>query len=141
MILAIVEHAAGHPDRLSLEALVLARRLAGSGAVQAVLLGEGARTAAAELAGQGVAIAHVAEDPRLEPFAPAAWAAAVHAVVASNAPAVVLAPGSDRATEVLAHLAARSGLPMAANVVGPRTRSSRRPSVTARPVPPPRSRR
>jgi len=117
MILAIVEHADGHPDRLSLEALVLARRLAGGGAVQAVLLGEGARAAAAELAGQGVAVAHVAEDPRLEPFAPAAWAAAVQAVVASTAPAVVLAPGSDRATEVLAHLAARSGLPMAANVV------------------------
>ena len=29
----------------------------------------------------------------------------------------MLAPGSDRATEVLAHVAARTGLPMAANVV------------------------
>jgi electron transfer flavoprotein alpha subunit len=118
MILAIVEHAAGRPDRLSLEALVLARRLAGGGGpVQAVLIGEGARAAATELAGQGVAVAHVAEDPRLEAFAPAAWAAVVEAVVASTAPTVVLAPGSDRATEVLAHLAARTGFPMAANVV------------------------
>ncbi|HEX7472814.1 MAG TPA: electron transfer flavoprotein subunit alpha/FixB family protein [Candidatus Limnocylindrales bacterium] len=119
MILAIVEHAAGRPDRLSLEALVLARRLAGGGdgPVHAVLIGVGARAAAAELAGQGVAVAHVAEDPRLEAFAPAAWAAAVEAVVASTAPTVVLAPGSDRATEVLAHLAARTGFPMAANVV------------------------
>lgn len=119
MILAIVEHAAGRPDRLSLEALVVARRLAadGGGPVHAVLIGEGARAAAAELAGQGVAVAHVAEDPRLAAFAPAAWAAAVQAVMASTAATTVLAPGSDRATEVLAHVAARAGLPMAANIV------------------------
>jgi electron transfer flavoprotein alpha subunit len=63
-----------------------------------------------------VAVAHVAEDPGLAAFAPAAWAATVQAVVGSAAATVVLAPGSDRATEVLAHLAARTGLPMAANV-------------------------
>ena len=119
MILAIVEHAAGQPDRLSLEALVLARRLAadGAGPVHAVLIGEGARSAAAELAGQDVAVAHVAEDPRLAAFAPAAWASVVETVVGTAAPSIVLAPGSDRATEVLAHLAARMRLPMAANVV------------------------
>ena len=120
MILTIVEHAEGRVDRLSLEALVLARRLAagGVGPVHAVLIGEGARAAAAGLAGQGVAVAHVAEDPRLAEFAPAAWAATVAAGVRRIAAAtVVLAPGSDRATEVLAHVAARTGLPMAANVV------------------------
>ena len=119
MILVLVEHAGGHPDRLSVEALVLARRLAtgGGGPVHAVLIGEGARAAAAELAGQGVAVAHVAEDPRLAAFAPAAWAATVASVMASSAATIVLAPGSDRATEVLAYVAARTGLPMAANVV------------------------
>jgi electron transfer flavoprotein alpha subunit len=119
MILTIVEHAGGRLDRLSLEALVLARRLAagGGGPVHAVLIGEGARAAAAELGGQGVAVAHVVEDPRLAAFAPAAWGAAVASVIASSAATVVLAPGSDRATEVLAHVAARTGLPMAANVV------------------------
>jgi electron transfer flavoprotein alpha subunit len=119
MILTIVEHADGRADRLSLEALVLARRLAAGGArpVHAVLIGEGARAAAAELGGQGVTVAHVADDPRLAAFAPAAWGAAVAAVSESSAAAVVLAPGSDRATEVLAHVAARTGLPMAANVV------------------------
>jgi electron transfer flavoprotein alpha subunit len=119
MILTIVEHAAGQPDRVSLEALVLARRLAaGDGApVHAVVIGEGARAAAAALAGQGVAVAHVAEDARLAAFAPAAWAAVVESVIGSVAPSIVLAPGSDRATEVLAHVAARKGLPMAANVV------------------------
>lgn len=119
MILTIVEHADGRVDRLSLEALVLARRLAsgGGGPVHAVLIGEGAHAAAAGLAGQGVAVAHVAEEPRLTEFAPAAWAATVQGVVDAAAATVVLAPGSDRATEVLAHLAARTGLPMAANLV------------------------
>jgi electron transfer flavoprotein alpha subunit len=119
MILTIVEHAGGRADRLSLEALVLARRLAagGAGPIQAVLIGEGAAAAAAELGGQGVAAAHVTEDPRLAAFAPAAWGAVVAEVVASSAATVVLASGSDRATEVLAHVAARTGLPMAANVV------------------------
>jgi electron transfer flavoprotein alpha subunit len=119
MIVAIVEHAGGKVDRLSLEALVLARRLASGGGdpVHGVLIGEGAQAAAATLAGQGVAVAHVAEDPRLAEFAPAAWAATVQAVVDAAAATIVLAPGSDRATEVLAHLAARAGLPMAANIV------------------------
>ena len=119
MILTIVEHADGRLDRLSLEALVLARRLSagGGGPVDAVLIGEGARAAAGGLAGQGVAVAHVAEDPRLSGFAPAAWAAVVETVIRSGAPSIVLAPGSDRATEVLAHVAARMALPMAANVV------------------------
>jgi electron transfer flavoprotein alpha subunit len=119
MIVVLVEHDGGRPDRLSLEALVLARRLAagGGGPTHAVLVGEGAWSAAGELGGQGVAVAHVAEDTRLAAFAPAAWGAVVQAVARSTAATIVLAPGSDRATEVLAHVAARTGLPMAANVV------------------------
>ena len=50
-------------------------------------------------------------------YAPAAWAAAVGAVVAAGSYDAVVAPASDRATEVLAQVAARTGQPMAANVV------------------------
>lgn len=117
MILVLVEHADGQPDRLSLEALNLARRL---GAVageplETVLFGAGAREAAAALAGQGVATAHVVEHERLGPYAPAAWAESVVQLVAARAPAVALAAGSPRGNEVLAHVGARTGLPMAAN--------------------------
>jgi electron transfer flavoprotein alpha subunit len=58
----------------------------------------------------------VATDARLDDYAPAAWAAAIRAIVAARSPAAVVVAGSERSNEVLAHVAARSGLPMAANV-------------------------
>ena len=117
MILALVEHADGRPERLSLEMLGLARRLgtATGEPVQAVLIGPGAGDAAGQLAGRGVTVAHVVEDDRLDAFAPAAWAATLAQLVNAHAPSIVIAAGSDRGNEVMAHLGARTGLAMAAN--------------------------
>ena len=42
--------------------------------VETLLVGEGAREAAAGLGPHGVATAHVAEDERLAAYAPGAWA-------------------------------------------------------------------
>jgi len=119
VVLAFVEHAAGEPDRLSLEALALARGLASAlgTSLEAVLVGQGADDVAAGLGSAGVSAAHVATDERLTEYAPAAWAAAIRDVMGRRAPAAVVAPGSDRSNETLAHVAARAGLPMAANVV------------------------
>ena len=119
MILAIVEHAEGGPERLSLEILSLARRLgdATGEPVDAVLFGAGATAAAGQLAGRGVSVAHVVEDSRLTDFAPVAWAASVVKLMATRAPSIVLAAGSDRGSEVMAHVGARTGLPLAANVI------------------------
>jgi electron transfer flavoprotein alpha subunit len=50
---------------------------------------------------------------RLDGFAPVAWAQAI----VELAPDVVVAPGTDRGHEVLAHVAARLDAPLAANVV------------------------
>ena len=85
-VVVFVEHSGGEPDRLSLEALALGRSVAGSlGApLDAILLGSGAEPAAARLGGHGVGLAHVAEDTRLDDYAPAAWAAAIRAVVAAS---------------------------------------------------------
>lgn len=118
-VLAFVEHAGGEPDRLSLEALALARELATKLAVplEAVLLGSSTEGVAGELGAHGVRQAHVAIDPRLDDFAPAAWGAAIRAAVATRSPAAVVVAGSERGNEVLAHVAARLGLPMAANVI------------------------
>ena len=116
MILTFVEHADGRPERLSLEALTVARRLgANTGEpVHAALIGAGARDAAAQLAGQGVANARVVEDERLAAYAPTAWGAALAQLMGGGATAV-LGPGSERGNEVMAHVGARTGLPMAAN--------------------------
>ena len=118
MILAVVEHADGRPERLSLEMLGLARRL-GSGIgepVEGVLFGAGATEAAGQLAGRGVSVAHVVEDGRLAAFAPVAWAASIVQLMTARAPSIVLAAGSDRGNEVMAHVGARTDLPLAANV-------------------------
>jgi electron transfer flavoprotein alpha subunit len=50
-------------------------------------------------------------------YAPAAWGQAIAGLVAQRAPSVVVAPGSDRGNEVLAHVAAMLDQPMAANCV------------------------
>ena len=118
-VLVFVEHAGGEPDRLSLEVLAFAAQLgmALGAEVDVVLVGPGSADAAARLGGRGVTVAHVIEDGRLDAYAPGGYAAALGAVVNAQSPSAMLAPGSDRGTEILAHLAARTGLPMAANVV------------------------
>lgn len=116
-ILVFVEMAEGAPDRLSAEALGFAGTVAtGLGAdVEAVVVG-GEDAAAARLGGYGVKTVHLATSDRLSSFAPAAWGAAVAGVIAEGSYDAVIASASDTATEVLAHVAARTGQPMAANV-------------------------
>ena len=90
-------------DELSLQAVALARSLGGD--LHGVSVG------AADVP---VDTLHVAEIDGS--YAPAAWAAAVLQLVAELSPSAVVAPGSDRGNEVLAHVAARLDLPMAVNV-------------------------
>ena len=118
-VIVFVEHAGGEVDRLSLEALTVARGVAATlgSSLEGVLVGTGAGAVGRLLGATGVATALVAEDARLDAYAPAAWAATIRAAMANRSPAAVIAPGSDRGNEVLAHVAARSGLPMAANVL------------------------
>jgi electron transfer flavoprotein alpha subunit len=56
---------------------------------------------------------HVAELP--EAYAPGAWATALEEIVDRVQPSAVVAPGTNRGNEVLAHVAARRDLPFAAN--------------------------
>ena len=88
-------------DELSLQALAFAR---GLGDVEAVSVGP---------AGVAVETLHVAEIS--SSYSPAAWAAAV-LEAAAGADAIVAA-GSDRGNEILAHVAARLDQPFAANCV------------------------
>jgi electron transfer flavoprotein alpha subunit len=56
---------------------------------------------------------HVAEG--LGAYAPGAWATAIEEVIERMSPAAVVAAGTQRGNEVLAHVAARRDLPFAAN--------------------------
>lgn len=117
MILVVVEHEAGAPDRVSAEALTLGRGLAEAtgGALHAVAWGADSAALAGPLASDGVAVLHAIDDPRLVDHAPEATGKAVAQLVERTKPDAVIGPGSDRGTEILAHVAARTGLPLAAN--------------------------
>jgi electron transfer flavoprotein alpha subunit len=112
VVLTLIEHQGGRPDELSLQALALARTL---GETEALLVGPGGADAAAELGAHGVATAHVAEDERLAAYAPAAWARCVTDAIDHTGAAAVVAAGTNRGNEVMAHVAARLDLPFAAN--------------------------
>ena len=126
-VLVLVELAGGMPDRLSAEALGFAGGIAKAtgGEVHAVVVasaadagaGGAAAAAAPALGGYGVSTVHLVASERLAAYAPAAWAAAVTQVATAGSYDAIVASGGERATEVLAHVAARLGVPMAANVI------------------------
>jgi len=88
---------------LAQQALSFARAYDGDGEVDAIAFG-------AAPAVTGVRTLHVAE---IDGYAPQAWARAI----ASLSPTTVVAAGTDRGNEVLAHAAVLSGGVLAANVV------------------------
>ncbi len=88
MLLALIEDPA---DELSQQAFAFARGLGDE--VTAVAIDDGA------------------------PYAPAAWAQTLVELVGRRSPSAVVAPGTDRGNEVLAHVAAKLNQPMAANCV------------------------
>jgi electron transfer flavoprotein alpha subunit len=117
MVLALVEHEAGRVDELSLQAVALARDLAAGEPLSALLVGEGGGEAAAQLGAYGVTSAHVAEDEGLAAYAPGAWARCVLDAIDRAGPTAVVAAGTNRGNEVMAHVAARLDLPFAANCI------------------------
>jgi electron transfer flavoprotein alpha subunit len=77
----------------------------------------GADPPPADLASMGVAaVCHVTA-PGLGGYAPVAWAVALRQLAASSGASAVIAAGTDRGGEVIAHLGALTGLPVAANCV------------------------
>lgn len=117
MVLAFIEHVAGAPTMLSLEVLTMAGRLARdtSAPLEAVAIGPKAAAAAGILSSYGVSTLHVAEDARLAEYAPVAWGHAIAELAGRANPKVVIGTASDRGGEVMAHVATRMKLPMAAN--------------------------
>jgi electron transfer flavoprotein alpha subunit len=117
MILALLEHDRTELDPLSLEMLTFSRRLADrlDAPVEGVLFGEEGRPSVERLGAYAVSTVHSVEHPRLGDYAPEAWAESVVQLVGAAKPQVVIAPGTERGNEVMAHVAARTSLPMAAN--------------------------
>jgi electron transfer flavoprotein alpha subunit len=136
-VLCLVEQAGdGGVADVSLRALTFARSLAGSamrapaeaadgaagaaagpGGVVAVVFGDTASVPVAELSSCGVPDVYAVQPAELTGYAPQAWARALAGLAAELAASAVVAAGTDHGCEVLAHLGAITGLPMAANCV------------------------
>jgi electron transfer flavoprotein alpha subunit len=118
VILVFVEVGASGVSEVSLETVTFARGLAEQtgGPVQAVVVGPIPDGAVDQLGTYGVAEVHHAVGDAFSAYGGAVWAAAVQAV-AGDADALV-GPGTPRGMEVMAHVAARLDVAMAANVVG-----------------------
>jgi electron transfer flavoprotein alpha subunit len=114
VILVHVDHDRGEIDPLSLQALALARTL-GSTVEAALAAGDetGVADACAILAEHGADVVHVALHPGLSDYAPQATARALTHLASAGSPTAVLAAGSARGNEVMAHLGAILDLPLA----------------------------
>jgi electron transfer flavoprotein alpha subunit len=114
VILVVVEHDRGAMSPATWEALAAARPL---GEVHALTIGEAADDLVDQIGAFGATTVHQVHDDLLGDYGPEAWGDVVAQAVAALNPAIVLATGTDRGNEVMAHAAARLDLPMVANVV------------------------
>ena len=111
MILVLITQDRGEIEESSLQGLTLARSLDDDLHVAAV---------GVEIDGlsqYGVAVQHVIKADGLDDYNPMAWGSALAQLMTSLSPGAVVATGTERGNEVMAHVGAISGLPMVANCV------------------------
>ncbi len=112
MILVLIDHDRGELDPLSLRALTAARALGQD--VEAVAIGSDAVALAGIVGEYGAKVLHLATHAMISDYTPMASGRALKELVEKLKPAAVLAAGSPRGNEQLAHLAAFLDVPMAA---------------------------
>ena len=113
-VLCLVELDGAEPADASLRALTLGRTL-GDPSLGAVVFADSANVPASAVGDYGVTDVYVIEPSALEGYAPQAWGRVLAGLAAETGATAVLAAGTDRGNEVMAHLGAITGLPMAAN--------------------------
>ncbi|MFC7495654.1 MULTISPECIES: electron transfer flavoprotein subunit alpha/FixB family protein [unclassified Nocardioides] len=121
MIVVLVEtDLSGAAAEVSREAVTFARSLSDAGGgvpIDVVLVGEPSAELVEQLGAYGARDVHALTGDAFDSFAGAAWASGVLGVRAAKNAVVVLAAGTPRGNEVMAHVAARANVPMAANVL------------------------
>ena len=117
MILVIIEHAGGVPERASGRAVAFAQRLAQRSGTHAgaIAFGPRAEEALGALRSAGLTRSWFVRQAAVDAYAPAAWARSVGQLAAAFGADVIVAPGTRRGNELMAHVAAQLGMPMAAN--------------------------
>ena len=117
MVLVLVDHENGEIDEASLQTVTYGRELAAAAGEPLEALVVGDAGVAGALGSHGVGTVHVAVHDALTGYAPAAAARAAMQIASRTGASVVLAAGSPRGNEVMAHLGALTDLPVAADCV------------------------
>jgi electron transfer flavoprotein alpha subunit len=125
MILTLVEkNLDGSAAEVSLEALTFARNLSAVGGgvpIDAVVVASDGQSLTDELrkevAAYGVRHVYALGGDGLSAYSGAGWASAILSVREQSKAVVVMAAGTDRGNELMAHVAARAAVAMAANVL------------------------
>ncbi|MDH4279848.1 MAG: FAD-binding protein, partial [Acidimicrobiia bacterium] len=119
MLLVILEHDRGTLVEGAREALTAGRDLADQMDVEleAVLIGAGADGLTDEAAAYGAETVHMVIHDLLTDYGPDAWGESVRQLADEVDAEAVMSVGTDRGNEVMAQLAARTGLPFVANCI------------------------
>lgn len=119
MLLVVLEHEGGDLVEAAREALTFGRVLAGKldTELQAALIGSDDDAIVAAAGEFGADTVHTCTHDILSDYGPDAFGAVVTQMIDSLSPDVVLAGGSDRGNEVMAHVAAQADAPFVANCV------------------------
>lgn len=106
-ILVIVEQREGKLNRVSWETLTAGQALAAETGwtLEAAVAGSGVTSLANEVAGKKVARVYAVESPKLEPYTPDAFAAALKQFIASKQPRLVLMPHTYQVRDFVPKLA------------------------------------
>src|SRR5512142_2953562 len=114
--LVFIEQREGKIRKASLEALSLARRLAGS-TVAVVLPGKGVATPAADLGKYGASVVYVADRDDLELYSNQGYVGALDAAAAKESPDAVLIAATAMGKDMAPRFAARHDVSVIADVM------------------------
>jgi electron transfer flavoprotein alpha subunit len=119
-VLCLIETDGDAVIEASLRALSFAKSLARSSNARLIAahVGEISGTTLATLGSFGVDDAYAITSTRLSSYAPVAWAQSLRQLLETCGATTLLAAGSDRGNEVMAHVGALSDQPMVANCFG-----------------------
>src|ERR1700730_8537530 len=119
-ILVIVEQREGKLNRVSLETLTAGEALAAETGwtLEAAVVGNGAANLAGEVAAKKVAKVYAVESPKLEPYTPDAFSAALKQFIESKQPKLVLMPHTYQVRDFIPKLATAMGRTAISDCIG-----------------------
>ena len=119
-ILVIVEQREGKLNRVSLETLTAGQALAAETGwtLEAAVVGSGLASLANEVAGKKVAKVYAVESPKLEPYTPDAFSAALKQFIESKQPKLVLMPHTYQVRDFIPKLATVMGRTAISDCIG-----------------------